>query len=174
MAPGDVVCEPGSRGRTTCLVRGCRFEPVESTDDYWPVTTTDRTLDATDPPHCVHTTDQLNTALAGRYAIERLVGEGGMATVYLARDLRHNRKVALKVLKPDLGAVVGVERFLAEIEVTANLQLAYADASKGVGTQEDLADYATDDLIEATGLPEERAKALIMAARAPWFAENNA
>lgn len=47
-------------------------------------------------------------------------------------------------------------------------------ASKGVGTQEDLADYATDDLVEVTGLPEERAKALIMSARAPWFAENNA
>jgi transcription termination/antitermination protein NusA len=47
-------------------------------------------------------------------------------------------------------------------------------AAKGVGTQEDLADYATDDLVEVTGLPEERAKTLIMAARAPWFAENNA
>jgi N utilization substance protein A len=47
-------------------------------------------------------------------------------------------------------------------------------ASKGVGTQEDLADHATDDLVELTGLPEERAKELIMAARAPWFAENNA
>jgi eukaryotic-like serine/threonine-protein kinase len=70
----------------------------------------------------MHTTEELNTALAGRYAIDRLVGEGGMATVYLARDMRHNRRVALKVLKPDLGAVVGVERFLAEIEVTANLQ----------------------------------------------------
>jgi Tol biopolymer transport system component len=70
----------------------------------------------------VHTTEQLNTALAGRYVIERHVGEGGMATVYLARDLRHQRKVALKVLKPDLGAVVGVERFLSEIQVTANLQ----------------------------------------------------
>jgi serine/threonine protein kinase len=45
-----------------------------------------------------------------------------MATVYLARDIRHNRRVALKVLRPDLGAVVGVERFLAEIQVTANLQ----------------------------------------------------
>jgi len=45
-----------------------------------------------------------------------------MATVYLARDVRHNRAVALKVLKPDLGAVLGVERFLSEIEVTANLQ----------------------------------------------------
>jgi serine/threonine-protein kinase len=54
--------------------------------------------------------------------IDRLVGEGGMATVYLARDVKHNRKVALKVLKPDLGAVVGVDRFLAEIQVTANLQ----------------------------------------------------
>jgi Tol biopolymer transport system component/tRNA A-37 threonylcarbamoyl transferase component Bud32 len=70
----------------------------------------------------VHTTDQLNTALAGRYAIERLVGEGGMATVYLARDIKHHRQVALKVLKPELGAVLGVERFLAEIRVTANLQ----------------------------------------------------
>ena len=68
------------------------------------------------------TTEQLNTALAGRHTIERLVGEGGMATVYLARDVRHNRRVALKVLKADLGAVVGVERFLSEIEVTANLQ----------------------------------------------------
>jgi len=70
----------------------------------------------------MHITEQLNTALAGRYSIERLVGEGGMATVYLARDIRHNRRVALKVLRPDLGAVVGVERFLSEIQVTANLQ----------------------------------------------------
>src|SRR5687768_16738738 len=68
------------------------------------------------------TTDRLNSALSGRYALERLIGEGGMATVYLARDVRHNRKVALKVLKPDLGAIVGVDQFLAEIQVTANLQ----------------------------------------------------
>jgi serine/threonine-protein kinase len=64
----------------------------------------------------------LNTALAGRYEIEREIGAGGMATVYLARDLRHDRNVALKVLNPELGAVLGVERFLAEIKVTANLQ----------------------------------------------------
>ena len=50
---------------------------------------------------------RLNAALAGRYAIERELGEGGMATVYLADDLKHERKVALKVLKPELGAVVG-------------------------------------------------------------------
>ncbi len=68
------------------------------------------------------TTEQLQTALAGRYTIERKIGEGGMATVYLARDLKHDRKVALKVLKPELGAVLGVERFLSEIKVTANLQ----------------------------------------------------
>ena len=65
---------------------------------------------------------RLNAALEGRYRIERELGEGGMATVYLADDLKHNRKVALKVLKPELAAVVGAERFLAEIQVTANLQ----------------------------------------------------
>ena len=64
----------------------------------------------------------LKTALAGRYSIEREIGAGGMATVYLARDVRHDRNVALKVLRPELGAVLGVERFLAEIKVTANLQ----------------------------------------------------
>jgi len=65
---------------------------------------------------------RLNEALTDRYAIERELGEGGMATVYLARDVRHNRSVAIKVLKPELAAVVGAERFLAEIETTANLQ----------------------------------------------------
>ena len=64
---------------------------------------------------------RLNAALQGRYAIERELGEGGMATVYLADDLKHERKVALKVLKPELAAVVGGERFLAEIKTTANL-----------------------------------------------------
>src|SRR5215475_9380313 len=64
---------------------------------------------------------QLSTALADRYHVEGEIGEGGMATVYLARDVRHDRQVALKVLKPELGAVLGVERFLSEIRVTAHL-----------------------------------------------------
>ena len=66
--------------------------------------------------------DRLNDALAGRYRLEEQIGEGGMATVFLASDLRHERKVALKVLKPELAAVVGGERFLTEIKTTANLQ----------------------------------------------------
>jgi serine/threonine-protein kinase len=66
--------------------------------------------------------DRLGAALADRYRIERELGAGGMATVYLAQDLRHDRQVALKVLKPELAAVIGAERFLNEIKVTANLQ----------------------------------------------------
>ena len=65
---------------------------------------------------------QLKQSLADRYDIEREIGAGGMATVYLAHDIRHDRPVALKLLNPELGAVLGVERFLAEIKVTANLQ----------------------------------------------------
>jgi serine/threonine-protein kinase len=66
--------------------------------------------------------DSLASALSSRYSLERQIGEGGMATVYLCRDLRHDRAVALKVLKPELAAVVGSERFLAEIRTTAALQ----------------------------------------------------
>ena len=65
---------------------------------------------------------KLRSSLAERYDIEREIGAGGMATVYLAKDQRHDRNVALKVLNPELGAVLGVERFLSEIKVTANLQ----------------------------------------------------
>ena len=66
--------------------------------------------------------DRLNDALAGRYLIERELGRGGMATVYLAEDLKHGRKVAIKLLHPELSAVIGAERFLAEIHLTAQLQ----------------------------------------------------
>jgi serine/threonine-protein kinase len=67
-------------------------------------------------------TDRLSTALADRYRLERRVGEGGMATVYLAHDLKHDRRVAVKVLRPELVAILGTERFLNEIKVTAGLQ----------------------------------------------------
>ncbi len=66
--------------------------------------------------------DRLAAALADRYRIERQLGQGGMATVYLAHDIRHDRKVALKVLRPELAAMLGVERFLQEIKTTASLQ----------------------------------------------------
>ena len=65
---------------------------------------------------------RLMAALADRYRIERQLGEGGMATVYLADDLKHDRKVAIKVLKPELAAVLGAERFVQEIKTTAALQ----------------------------------------------------
>src|SRR5438067_10123887 len=70
----------------------------------------------------MHLEDQLNAALCDRYTVEREIGQGGMATVYLARDVRHDRDVALKVLHPDLAAALGADRFLAEIKTTANLQ----------------------------------------------------
>jgi Tol biopolymer transport system component/tRNA A-37 threonylcarbamoyl transferase component Bud32 len=86
-------------------------------------------------------TDVLSTLRAGladRYRIDREVGAGGMATVYVAHDIRHDRRVALKVLKPELAAVLGAERFLSEIRTTANLQhphiLALFDSGKVEGT----------------------------------------
>ena len=66
--------------------------------------------------------DRLQRALAARYRIERELGRGGMATVYLGHDLRHERPVAIKILRPDLAALIGHERFLHEIRVTAQLQ----------------------------------------------------
>ena len=65
--------------------------------------------------------DQLTAALGDRYRIERELGRGGMATVHLAHDLKHDRQVAIKVLHPELAAVLGAERFLAEVRVTARL-----------------------------------------------------
>jgi serine/threonine protein kinase len=65
---------------------------------------------------------RLSASLADRYRIERELGAGGMATVYLAHDLKHDRNVAIKVLRPELAAVIGADRFLSEIKTTANLQ----------------------------------------------------
>jgi serine/threonine-protein kinase len=79
----------------------------------------------------------LQTALADRYTLERELGRGGMATVYLARDLKHGRPVAIKVLRPELAAALGSERFLREIQLTANLQhphiLALYDSGEAAG-----------------------------------------
>lgn len=66
--------------------------------------------------------ERLSAALTDRYRIEREIGAGGMATVYLAHDIKHDRDVAIKVLHPDLGAALGGNRFLTEIRTTAKLQ----------------------------------------------------
>jgi Tol biopolymer transport system component/tRNA A-37 threonylcarbamoyl transferase component Bud32 len=66
--------------------------------------------------------ERLRASLADRYRIERELGQGGMATVYLAQDLKHDRQVAIKVLRPELAVVIGADRFLSEIKTTANLQ----------------------------------------------------
>jgi serine/threonine-protein kinase len=66
---------------------------------------------------------QIQDALGDRYSIRHELGKGGMATVYLAKDLRHQRLVALKVMRPDVASSVGTERFLHEIRVTAQLRL---------------------------------------------------
>jgi len=84
------------------------------------------------------TLEQLTATLAERYRIERELGVGGMAIVYLAHDVKHNRQVALKVIKPELAAAIGAQRFLREIQVTANLQhphiLALYDSGDANGT----------------------------------------
>ena len=82
--------------------------------------------------------EPLAAALADRYRVERELGQGGMATVYQAEDLKHRRKVAIKVLRPELAAVIGAERFLREIQTIANLQhphiLGLIDSGEANGT----------------------------------------
>src|SRR5512140_2697897 len=84
---------------------------------------------------------RLSAVLSDRYRIERELGAGGMATVYLAHDVRHNRKVALKVLRPELAAILGGERFLKEIQLTANLQHPHILALHDSGEAEGLVFY---------------------------------
>src|SRR5678815_5526785 len=67
-------------------------------------------------------TDALRASLSGRYFVERELGEGGMASVYLADDVRHGRKVAIKVIRPEVVGALGTDRFLSEIKLTASLQ----------------------------------------------------
>ena len=70
----------------------------------------------------IESRERLAAALADRYRVDRELGQGGMATVYLADDLKHDRRVAIKVLRPELAAVIGAERFLREIKTIASLQ----------------------------------------------------
>ena len=84
---------------------------------------------------------QLTTALADRYRVLREIGRGGMATVYLADDLKHRRQVAIKVFKPELAAVLGKERFLREIELTAGLAHPHILALYDSGVADGLAHY---------------------------------
>ena len=79
-------------------------------------------MDDSQPKETDEIRTKLEAALAGTYAIERPLGEGGMAFVYLANDVKHGREVAIKVLKPELAASLGGERFLREIRITAKLQ----------------------------------------------------
>jgi serine/threonine protein kinase len=85
--------------------------------------------------------ERLGSALAGRYAIEREIGRGGMATVYLADDLKHRRKVALKVLKPELGSWLGADRFTREIQAAAALNHPHILALYDSGTADGLLFY---------------------------------
>ena len=70
----------------------------------------------------MHDTKRLSAALSGRYEVEREVGQGGMAIVYQAKDLRHGRTVALKVLRHELSSAMGVDRFPREIQIVAQMQ----------------------------------------------------
>ena len=108
------------------------------------------------PPPVSDTLPNLTAALADRYRIERELGAGGMATVYLAQDLKHDRKVAIKVLKPELAAVLGAERFVVEIKTTAALQhphiLPLFDSARPRQSE------ARDLLFSSTSCPTSRAR----------------
>ncbi len=97
-------------------------------------------------------TERLNAALEGRYRIDRKLGEGGMATVYLAEDLKHHRKVAVKVLRPELAATMGPERFLREIQVAAKLShphiLPLYDSGEAEGFLYYVMPYVEDESLE--------------------------
>jgi eukaryotic-like serine/threonine-protein kinase len=99
------------------------------------------------------TLDRLAAALADRYRVERELGQGGMATVYLAHDLRHERDVAIKVLHPDLAAAMGSERFLSEIRTTARLQhphiLPLLDSGEADGLLYYVMPYVTGETLRA-------------------------
>ena len=81
--------------------------------------------------------ERLTQALTGRYAVESEIGRGGMATVFLAEDLKHRRRVAIKVMRPELASTIGADRFLREIEIAAGLEhphiLSFIDSGEADG-----------------------------------------
>jgi serine/threonine-protein kinase len=116
--------------------------------------------------------DRLRTALSGRYEIGQRLGEGGMATVYDATDVRHGRRVAVKVLRPELSAMLGSSRFLQEIQVTARLQHPHILPLYDSGAADDLLYYVMplvqggslrDRLREERELPVPEAVAMVTA-----------
>ena len=123
-----LACDPERRGAIVAAACGddwaLRIEvmsllaaDVDAGDDFL-----EQPAEPLGVPDATSVVARLAHALEGRYTIEREIARGGMATVYLARDLRHSRRVAIKVLREEVAAVVGAERFLAEIRVTASLQ----------------------------------------------------
>jgi eukaryotic-like serine/threonine-protein kinase len=124
--------------------------------------------------------ERLQAALAGRYRIERELGRGGMATVYLAEDLKHGRRVALKVLRPEVSNALGADRFLREIGIAGRLQhphiLSLHDSGEAGGTlyyamplvegeslRARLGREVQLDVAEAVGIASEVAEALAYA-----------
>jgi serine/threonine-protein kinase len=99
--------------------------------------------------------ERLNAALADRYRLERELGQGGMATVYLAQDLKHDRQVAIKVLKPELAAVLGADRFVQEIQTTAALQHPHILPLFDSGSADWRQEPRYQALLARMGLPEE-------------------
>jgi serine/threonine-protein kinase len=125
----SLSCEPAQRD--AFVAQACGDDAALRLEVESLLAAHDRTGDFLDRPAAEHLatgnapatlTSRLVTALAGRYQLEREIGRGGMATVHLALDLRHHRRVAIKVLREELAAALGAERFLEEIRVTASLQ----------------------------------------------------
>src|SRR6186713_2565733 len=102
--------------------------------------------------------ERLSGALSRAYRIERELGAGGMATVYLAEDLKHHRQVAVKVLRPDLAASLGAERFLREIEIAARLHHPHILTLYDSGGSGDVLFYVMP-LVEGQSLRDRLAKA---------------
>ena len=102
------------------------------------------------------TTSKLADALRDRYVVERELGRGGMATVYLARDLKHGRLVAIKLLRPELATLFGAERFLQEIQLTAALQhphiLPLLDSGSLEGTADEVRPYYVMPYVQGESL----------------------